>query len=425
MMQSEDEEFADVSPEELADIQRRINNITELVENDDRFIHMMDDEGVLDHLKVKVEAMQESARYKTEVEADEEEDEEEDDDEDEEGEEEEDDEDEEDVIALDEDTYSLMIVTPLFSMHWFLGLMTLIFQYSILILILVDLIVKQSEDSSVLGIPYSVPFEVTVGQFLGIFICVGAQSDVLSSTRMLIALNHSAGSNWGEVVGIEKEEENWKNWIIQVFFPLFCKFGSGIIILTVNFITIVQSDNIVDLTKDVGALLIISEIPEVFFGIARFGFLGNDFYDATLMVEETEIAYEFDFGKTIFGIYFPARAVIFCTLVMCMCTAVGLFLEGQISGKYFFDRYPYCTIPVLNISNIGDGKCEGGIYNTIDCDFDGGDCLEFNMQYPNCKALDPFKVGDGTCDQAYNIPECNFDGNDCCPFDDGNSTDPR
>ncbi len=52
--------------------------------------------------------------------------------------------------------------------------------------------------------------------------------------------------------------------------------------------------------------------------------------------------------------------------------------------------------------------------------------MSFNLQYPNCnKAPEPFKIGDGKCDEIYNNPDCGFDGNDCCPFNTENNTDDR
>ena len=65
-------------------------------------------------------------------------------------------------------------------------------------------------------------------------------------------------------------------------------------------------------------------------------------------------------------------------------------------------------------SLLGDTLCDGGIYNTPECNYDGGDCLDFNLQYPSCNVPKPFSIGDGFCDGgAYNTPECGFDGRDC------------
>ena len=67
--------------------------------------------------------------------------------------------------------------------------------------------------------------------------------------------------------------------------------------------------------------------------------------------------------------------------------------------------------------NLGDGYCDGGQYNKFDCGWDHGDCLDFNKQYPNCRAPSPFLVGNGLCDgKAYNNEACDFDGGDCNDF---------
>merc|ERR1712071_410246 len=64
--------------------------------------------------------------------------------------------------------------------------------------------------------------------------------------------------------------------------------------------------------------------------------------------------------------------------------------------------------------NIGNGECWGGPYNTPECEFDGGDCMQFNEDYPDCHVDDPWLIGTGYCSGgAYNTPECGFDGGDC------------
>jgi hypothetical protein len=83
--------------------------------------------------------------------------------------------------------------------------------------------------------------------------------------------------------------------------------------------------------------------------------------------------------------------------------------------------YPNCKVPVLNW--FGDHLCDGGVYNTVECGFDGGACDNFNIQYPNCHVPNPYMIGDGDCDEGeYNTPECQYDGGDChTPF---NTSDP-
>jgi len=68
----------------------------------------------------------------------------------------------------------------------------------------------------------------------------------------------------------------------------------------------------------------------------------------------------------------------------------------------------------------GNGRCDGGDFNTIECGYDGGDCKDFNAKnYTNCNVENPFWVGDGVCDgdkEGYYDESCGWDGGDCAPF---------
>jgi hypothetical protein len=78
--------------------------------------------------------------------------------------------------------------------------------------------------------------------------------------------------------------------------------------------------------------------------------------------------------------------------------------------------------------NFIDGKCHGGVFNTEHCEFDGGDCIKANQKYPDCPVLiltnkmlttfdsdNPFPaLGDGRCDGGiFNTKECGWDDGDC------------
>ena len=73
-------------------------------------------------------------------------------------------------------------------------------------------------------------------------------------------------------------------------------------------------------------------------------------------------------------------------------------------------RYPYCN--AFDIDTAGDGICQMEL-NRFECGWDGYDCIEYNSRYPNCTAFEPFRVGDGYCDEAYNVTDCGWDGGDC------------
>ena len=139
----------------------------------------------------------------------------------------------------------------------------------------------------------------------------------------------------------------------------------------------------------------------------------------------------------------------------CICHEDGL-LHPEVS----------CNLNLLSFSNskiskrlivyitdceekyIGDGIFDD-IYNTPDCEFDGGDCctsesdmislscwkcvchnettytsstpMEYETERPTVCKLDDYymdvdydDIGDGICDENLNHEVCNYDGGDCC-----------
>ena len=70
----------------------------------------------------------------------------------------------------------------------------------------------------------------------------------------------------------------------------------------------------------------------------------------------------------------PLQSLIAMIVFFCMVTGWGLILRGQISGVFYEMKYPQCQVQQqgFNITNIGDGKCDGGLYNRYECAFDGG-----------------------------------------------------
>ena len=76
--------------------------------------------------------------------------------------------------------------------------------------------------------------------------------------------------------------------------------------------------------------------------------------------------------------------------------------------------YPNCN--VQSPWRIGNGRCNRySNYNTPECGFDGGDCIDFKVKYPNCNVDYSDYVGDGYCQNYFklNTAECGFDGGDC------------
>ena len=83
----------------------------------------------------------------------------------------------------------------------------------------------------------------------------------------------------------------------------------------------------------------------------------------------------------------------------------------------FYQEFRYCKVPF--VFNVGDGLCDNyGMYNTPACNYDGGDCDNFNKVYPGCKANITRLMGDGHCDNYgfFNTEACGYDGGDCIEF---------
>ena len=66
---------------------------------------------------------------------------------------------------------------------------------------------------------------------------------------------------------------------------------------------------------------------------------------------------------------------------------------------------------------VGDGFCDGNLYNVSECGFDGGDCIgidkQLNIDYLYCDAYFPTALGNGRYRGDYNARECGLDSGDC------------
>ncbi len=86
---------------------------------------------------------------------------------------------------------------------------------------------------------------------------------------------------------------------------------------------------------------------------------------------------------------------------------------GWDHGDCFNARVPRCH-KVDNPKLLGNGKCDGGFYDTHDCEWDGGDCVDKSFaerKGEDCSSHPLFvkhwnsmseKFGDGTCDNIFN-----------------------
>ena len=86
------------------------------------------------------------------------------------------------------------------------------------------------------------------------------------------------------------------------------------------------------------------------------------------------------------------------------------------------DGFNYSSCQVDIPCNIGDRRCDGGPYDSAECNYDGGDCTfpDDGFNYSDCNVKNPSWIGNGKCDfKPYSNVECNYDDGDCTFPDDG------
>lgn len=205
-----------------------------------------------------------------------------------------------------------------------------------------------------------------------------------------------------------------RTFILNVFLPNIFSLTQSLLVLMVSFVIIVQSDNIIDLLKDFTSLMFISEINDIVFFVASIGYLGRGLKKDAKRSQSFEIRDSLQI--TTCCCLVPARVIFLAVLAIALLFGWLLIVYGQVSGIYFKYKFEDCNIPTNMIAKLGNDVCDGGVINSIECGFDGGDCVDFNLAWPDCYVPDAFKVGDGECDELYNKEQCGYDGGDCCPF---------
>ena len=271
------------------------------------------------------------------------------------------------------------------------------------ILILYDQLLIQSSGSSTFNVPFYVGNEVRVAQFMSIIFCVAIQGDVLVSIKTLTLLWKT--TRWDKIIldrGDDTGSLSTSKWASHILVPNLMRFVEGILGLFVSFVVIVQSDNIINLLRDFTALMIISEVDNLGFRLAADGYVGEKMCREALKVKDRcdctlSPATSPDEGRKCNRFIF--RPLILATILSCMIGGWSYFVVQQVRGKIYSQRFPGCvdTVPFeFAKKHFGDGKCYGGNMNTLGCEFEGGDCINFNLEYPLCR-------GDGKSFQVRSV----------------------
>jgi len=335
------------------------------------------------------------------------------------------DEDELSGFALDHDTFTLMTISRVGSYSWSLGACSFCFQMILASQILVEQILL-SVNSSTFNVPFKVSLSVRLAQFLSIALALAMQSDIFTSVRAFLVLGER-NSNWISVIGRQGERKSYMLWLIYVLFPNLLKFSQGFLVLTTCLVVIVQADDIVALLKDFTALMIVSEIDNVIFGVAAYGYLGEELHQETERIKDICIIHNTN-NNTKEKIHEQRLReirwirAIYILVLSALLSAWITVIVRQENGTFFQAKFPKCGIENFQLAKkkFGDGKCYGGALNTLACKFEDGDCVQFNIAYPECRGFDNLTnveelVGDGNCDPEFAMSECAWDGGDC-PF---------
>ena len=177
------------------------------------------------------------------------------------------------------DTYSLLTISSPRSLSWIVGLSTFFFQMALCMLIAANQF-HQGTNSSLFNVPFKVDLIVSIAQFMSIFFCIFIQADALTSIETLTLLWRT--TEWERVIPDDTDHAGWN---VQVLIPNLCKLTQGILVLFVSFVAIGQSDNIIHLLKDFSALMVLSELDNLVFFLAKSGYMGKHLKLKTALVE--------------------------------------------------------------------------------------------------------------------------------------------
>ena len=325
------------------------------------------------------------------------------------------------LFTLPSDTFTLMMVYEPLTPAWNIGIFSFTFQMLLLILIWISQI-SEGDGSTPFNVPFKVDIAVRIGQFAVIFLCLFSQDDVLLSLQSTCALwkcdltaFQASGRKDPDVpfhaaVEARSSREEIKYFALQIFLPNLLKFAQGVFVLVVSWVIVAQGQNLIDLLKDSTALFFVSTIDNAIFVCAHAGYFGQEVGRLAQAPTEKPIV---DGQKW----SFKARSIVVIIIGSLMVASLSYLSYGQLSGNFFEQKYPDCVVTdvVAAISKITNGKCDGGELNTLECAFDGGDCINHNLAFPGCNVKDPeVQLGNGECDgDLYNTPECKYDNGDC------------
>lgn len=174
----------------------------------------------------------------------------------------EEDEEEESSMGLSEDIYSVMMTCRAVSLPFVFSLFVCIFQMSLIVLIALDLIDFGTDNP--FKIPPAVDIEVRIAQALAVVLAVATQGDLLTA---IIQLH----DGYDKRVKETNASFTFGTWL----FASIAQFLIGAGMLTLIFILIIQSKDVIGMMLNFAALSFVSDIDDIAFFLAKNGFVSD------------------------------------------------------------------------------------------------------------------------------------------------------
>lgn len=276
------------------------------------------------------------------------------------------------MMKLEEDTYSFMLVstsykTPAF---WFSVLISFQ-QIAILVAILTQMLEPRS-DTPKFNLPFSNAPIVQFGQFTTIIFVILTQRDFLKSIPLFIAFFKE--ENWSKLKlkGIQREKWFWWEKILGTY---ALRLSLSTLTMFTAFILIIQSTDIIDLVKDFTAIFIVAQLDEFAYLAVKDGYFGEIFHEEVARIKEIKIK-RADIKVTMCNKAVPTQSIVAVSLFSIMFVSWAVAVRSQNNGSAFHEIYESCASSVfkensLSYRNWGDGSCDPRLF-TKACGLDGG-----------------------------------------------------
>lgn len=337
-------------------------------------------------------------------------------------------------VSIEQDTFSLMMFSPAVSWTYALGIMTFLFQEVLVLMLYYFLALHvNNKNNAKWGLikPHETTFDIPIrvnnwhvraGQYLVGLLSIALQSDIHVAFRYLILLREGTTSfdilkqnqriHPDNATCCQSRCGSWQFKVRAVYFPNLLRFIQGLLTLTMITILIVRNTDFLELLMNFTALYVISEVDDVVFKLIRKGFFPCfHMTKAAAAIEEVKLQdKKRDRGGQcqVCCNSFVLRSFIMMLLTTLMLYTISNVARLQDEGHFAAQRYPQCKVS----KKLGDGMCNKE-FNKMECGFDDGDCDLYNS-FKNCTVDKPYYIGNGHCDGGmYDKENCGFDGGDC------------